>query len=164
VIGVEEIKRLIPHRYPILLLDRVTSVSPGRSLTAIKAVTCNEPIYQGVGDDTGPRGHHYPPLLILESWAQAAALLALWDQPNPDVRSGQVVLGATMKNVRFHRAVQPGDVIEHRVRLVRQVGDSSVMEGESLVGAEVVQEIGTMIETLRPIDVLRPSAPVGSAP
>ncbi|MEV4015105.1 hypothetical protein AB0J35_31850 [Nonomuraea angiospora] len=153
--GVDGIKRLIPHRFPILLLDRITEVSPGASLTAIKAVTCNEPCYEHVGDDAGARAYHYPPSLILESWAQAAAALALWEQPNPDVLSGNVVLGGAMKNVRFHRPVVPGDVIEHRVRLVRQVGDSSIMEGETLVGAEVVHEIGAMVETMRPIGVLR---------
>ncbi|SPL93865.1 3-hydroxyacyl-[acyl-carrier-protein] dehydratase, FabZ form [[Actinomadura] parvosata subsp. kistnae] len=159
--GVEQIKRIIPHRYPILLVDRVVSVSPGRGLTAIKAVTCNEPCYEHVGDDAGERAYHYPPSLVLESWAQAAALLALWEQPNPDVLSDKVVLGGAMKNVRFPRPVLPGDVIEHRVRLVRQVGDSSIMEGESLVGTDVVHEIGAMVETMRPIDVLRPE-PVGS--
>ncbi|NJP96354.1 beta-hydroxyacyl-ACP dehydratase [Nonomuraea sp. FMUSA5-5] len=159
--GVEQIKRIIPHRYPILLVDRVVSVSPGRGLTAIKAVTCNEPCYEHVDDDAGERAYHYPPSLVLESWAQAAALLALWEQPNPDVLSGKVVLGGAMKNVRFPRPVLPGDVIEHRVRLVRQVGDSSIMEGESLVGTDVVHEIGAMVETMRPIDVLRPE-PVGS--
>ncbi|MEU1883539.1 hypothetical protein ABZ470_40050 [Streptosporangium sp. NPDC020072] len=162
MIGVDEIKRFIPHRYPILLLDQVTEVSPGRSLTAIKAVTCNEPYYRRVGADAGPRGHHYPSLLLLESWAQAASLLVLWEQPNPDVLSGKVVLGGVMKNVRFLRPVLPGEVLSHRVRLVRQVEDSSIVEGETLVGSEVVHEAGAVV-SLRPAEVLRQAAPVGGA-
>ncbi|MGW0479918.1 3-hydroxyacyl-ACP dehydratase FabZ family protein [Nonomuraea sp. NPDC003214] len=153
-IGVDRIRKVIPHRFPILLLDRVVAVTPGESLVAVKAVTCTEPCYEGIGDEAGPGAYDYPWPLLLESWAQAAALLALWESPNPDVLAGDVVLAGGMRNVRFHRPVRPGQVIEHRVRMVRKVGENAVMEGESLVGSEVVQEMGTMIETTRPIGVL----------
>ncbi|WP_049563506.1 3-hydroxyacyl-ACP dehydratase FabZ family protein [Nonomuraea sp. SBT364] len=154
MIGIDGIKKIIPHRFPILLLDRVLDVSPGESLVAVKAVTGTEPCYERIGDQEGPGAYHYPWPLLLESWAQAAALLALWESPTPDVLTGDVVLAGGMRNVRFHHPVLPGQVIEHRVRMVRKVGENAIMEGESLVGPVVVQEMGTMIETTRPIGVL----------
>ncbi|GAA0373414.1 hypothetical protein NE235_35480 [Actinoallomurus spadix] len=149
MIGVAQIRRIIPHRHPILLVDRVLEVEPGRSLTAAKAVTCSEP---GFAEDR----EEYPAALLIESWAQSAVLLSVWEQPNPDVLAGKVELAGAIDDVRFGRPVLPGDVVEHRVRLVRAIADTSILEGESLVGASTVMSVGHFVVALRSIDVLRP--------
>jgi 3-hydroxyacyl-[acyl-carrier-protein] dehydratase len=158
VIGVAEIKRFIPHRHPILLLDRVLDVEPGRGLTAVKAVTCTEPCFSGDREE-------YPAALLIESWAQAAVLLFVWERPNPDVSAGMVELAGAINDVRFGRPVLPGDVVEHRVRVVRIIADTAIVAGESVVGASTVLSVGHFVVALRSIDVLRPEpAPYESAP
>ncbi|MFE1791264.1 MULTISPECIES: 3-hydroxyacyl-ACP dehydratase FabZ family protein [Streptomyces] len=144
------IKRVLPHRYPMLLVDRVTELVPEERLTALKAVTCNEPWYEGLAEDADDEGHGYPQTLLVESWCQAAGVLAAWDKPNPDVLSGQVMLFGSISDVVLHRPVYPGDVLEHRVRLVRALSDTVIFEGEALVGGETVMEVGRVVMAMRP--------------
>ncbi|MFC0432509.1 3-hydroxyacyl-ACP dehydratase FabZ family protein [Kutzneria buriramensis] len=155
MIGVDRIKRIIPHRHPILLVDRVSTVEPGRSLVAHKAVTAAEPCYQRLGDDTPAGGYAYPISLLLESWAQSAVLLACWEQPNPDVLAGKVELAAGIAGVRLLRPVYPGHTVEHRVEIVRSVDDAAVVAGGSLVDDQTVLEVKRFTVALRDSDVLR---------
>ena len=155
MIGIERIKKTLPHRYPILLLDQVLDVVPGQRLTARKVISGNEPWYGLVGTDR-QADHAYPPSLLVESWAQAGVLLGVWEQPNPDVLAGKVELAGVIKDVQFGRPVFPGDVLEHRVRLVRAVGDTSILSGETVVGDETVLTAGQVVVALRDVDVLRP--------
>lgn len=153
------IKRLLPHRYPMLLVDRVLELVPGESLVAIKAVTCNEPWYQALDDAASVEQFGYPPTLLVESWGQAAGLLAV--QPDADTEpAGQVMLAGAMSGVEFLRPVHPGDVLEHRVRMVRALSDAVIFEGESLVGREVVMRLSHMVMAFRPGDRLRPAGAV----
>ena len=71
MIGVAEIKRLLPHRYPMLLVDRAMWTDDG-ALLVVKAITCNEPWYDDIGDDDD---HGYPATLLIESWMQAAGVV-----------------------------------------------------------------------------------------
>jgi len=176
--GFAEIKRVLPHRYPMLLVDRVVEIEPGIRLTARKAVSGNEPWYRDLADDTPATGYAYPPTLLVESWCQAAGLLAAseptWDlagdptneppggltgEPprNPasgldrqDVPTGRVLLIGAITGIRFTGDVFPGDLVEHRVRLVRSVGDTAIFEGESLVDGRTVVEVERVVVALRP--------------
>jgi 3-hydroxyacyl-[acyl-carrier-protein] dehydratase len=159
VIGVAEIKNVVPHRYPILLLDRVLEVVPGERLTVIKAVTGNESCYEQVGNAARGRDYAYPPALILESWAQAGVLLASWDDPNPDVLAGKVQLAGAINEIRFGAPVYPGDVLEHHVRMVKVLGDTVILAGETVVGTSTVMEVGQFVEIQRAVDELRPQSP-----
>ncbi|MEU9113903.1 beta-hydroxyacyl-ACP dehydratase [Streptomyces sp. NPDC048483] len=152
-----EIRQRLPHRYPMLLVDRVTAVTPGRSLTALKAVTCNEPWYAGLGPDTPEEGYGCPQTVLVESWCQAAGVLATWDDPNPDVLDGQVMLFGGMTKVVFHRTVLPGDVLEHHVTLSRSLEDTVMFEGHSLVNGEPVMTVDRIVMAFRPAGVLRPA-------
>lgn len=135
-----DIPGLLPHRYPILLVDRVTDVVAGERLTAVKAVTRNEPCYANA---TGP----YPLALLLESWVQAAALLAVYpDGPAPDT----VMLLGSVGAVTVGRPVLPGDVVTHRVYLTRALGDTLLFEGESTVEGTTVQAVGQAVLAFRP--------------
>lgn len=154
MIGVAAIKRIIPHRHPILLVDRVLSVEPGARLTALKAVTAAEPCYAAVADDAD---HGYPASLLIESWAQAAVLLSVWEQPNPDVLAGKVELAGAINDVRFERPVHPGDVLRHEVRMVRAVADTAILAGATTVDGAPAMSVGHFVVALRPIDVLGPA-------
>lgn len=159
MIGLEVIKMILPHRYPMLLVDRVTEIVPGERLTATKAVTVNEPWYARCGAN-----HAYPPVLVIESWCQAAGVLAAWQNRQPDVLSGQVMLFGSIANISFHGRVLPGDVLEHKVRLVRSLSDAAIVEGESRVGDDTVLEVDRVVMALRPADVLRAGTAAGAAP
>ncbi|MEU4766693.1 3-hydroxyacyl-ACP dehydratase [Actinosynnema sp. NPDC023794] len=136
--GLAGIRRIIPHRFPVLLVDRVSEVDPGRGIVTLKAVSGREPCYAGSDVEDA-----YPLGLLLESWAQSAVLLTRWDDPNPDVRAGKVELISGIRDVVVHGDVAPGDVVEHHVRLVREVADAAILDGHSLVAGRKVLEIGS---------------------
>ncbi|MEE1784244.1 beta-hydroxyacyl-ACP dehydratase [Streptomyces sp. SP17BM10] len=141
----------------MLLVDRVVDVVPGERLTALKAVTCNEPWYEELGADTPAEDFAYPPSLLVESWCQSAGVLATWDDPNPDVLSGQVMLFGGMTGVEFHRPVLPGEVLEHVVRLDRRVDDTVLFEGGTRSAGEPVMTVGRIVMAFRPAEALRPA-------
>jgi len=153
VTGVDGIKRIIPHRFPVLLVDRVTEVDPGRTLVAQKAISGREPCYAGLADDAD---HAYPIGPLLESWAQCAVLLTRWDNPNPDVLADKVELITGIRGVSLLAPVYPGDVLTHHVRLVREVDDAAILAGHSVVAGRTVLEIGTFTMARRGVEVLRP--------
>jgi 3-hydroxyacyl-[acyl-carrier-protein] dehydratase len=150
VITFAEIHGILPHRYPMLLVDRVDEIVAGERLEARKAVTGNEPWYA-----EKPEDFRYPEVLLLESWCQAAGVLATADDPNPDVLSGQVMLFGGVSDVEYRGTVLPGDVLRHKVRLIRTVGDTMIFEGESLVDDQTVLSVGRATIALRPAGAIR---------
>ncbi|MBM7054384.1 3-hydroxyacyl-ACP dehydratase FabZ family protein [Streptomyces durocortorensis] len=156
--GQRDIRARLPHRFPMLLVDRVVDIAPGERLTALKAVTCNEPWYEKLGPDTPEEDFAYPTSLLVESWCQSAGVLATWDEPNPDVLDGRVMLFGSMTGVEFHRPVLPGEVLEHRVRLDRRVDDTVLFEGDCRSGGETVMTVGRIVMAFRPAEALRPTA------
>ncbi|GAA3283520.1 hypothetical protein GCM10020218_039960 [Dactylosporangium vinaceum] len=158
--GQASIKRTIPHRRSILLVDRVTSVDPGRTLTAVKAVTGNEPAYASMSPSADENAYAYPVSLLIESWAQAAVILAAWDTPNPDVLAGKVELAGAINDLRVGVPVYPGSVVEHHVELVKTIGDTSILSGRSTCAGELVLQVASFVLALRDMAVLpRPDIP-----
>ncbi|MGW7367834.1 3-hydroxyacyl-ACP dehydratase FabZ family protein [Streptomyces sp. NPDC054841] len=157
VFGVDRIKSTIPHRGEILLVDRVAEVRPGESLTAYKAVSGNEPCYAPLGQDAAPGDYAYPVSLVIESWAQAAVVLSVWESPNPDVLAGKVELAGSINEVTMGGRAYPGDVLEHRVRLVKSVGETAVLAGETFVGGREVLNVGSFVVALRDVTELLPA-------
>ncbi|MEU3499592.1 3-hydroxyacyl-ACP dehydratase [Streptomyces hundungensis] len=143
------ITSVIPHRHPALLVDRLGEVEPGKRLTAYKAVSVAEPAYRGLAQGAAQE-YAYPASMMLESWAQAALLLACWERPNPDVRTGQVTLGAGVRDARVLGSVYPGSVLVHEVTLVRDLGDTVVTRGSSSVDGRPVLEVEQLTFALRP--------------
>ena len=160
--NVAEVKRILPHRYPMLLVDRVVEIVAGERVRARKAVTANEPWYGALPDGATVAEHAYPPVLLVESWCQAAGVLAAHDAPNPDVCEGDVMLFGSVADARFLRPVLPGDLLEHEVRLVRSVGDTVIFEGETRVDGEVVLEVGRAVMAMRPAEELHVPAPAAA--
>ena len=105
-LDIAEILKLLPHRYPFLLVDRVTEMVPGESVKAYKNLTFNEPFFQG----HFPGVPVMPGVLIIEALAQAGVILVVHSFPqfreNPD---GQVYLFAGIEKARFRAPVRPGD-------------------------------------------------------
>lgn len=125
---IREIQRYLPHRYPFLLVDRVTGFEPGASLQAYKNVTFNEPIFTG----HFPQSPVFPGVLILEGLAQAAALLAFKSMEGyPDERT--LYLYAGIDKARFRRQVVPGDRLAYDVALVRERRGFMVFDAKASV-------------------------------
>lgn len=149
------VERLLPHRFPMLLVDRVLDLVPGRSVTALKAVTRNEQCYRKAGGCL-----EYPQALLIESWGQTAGILATWrsGEPTEEADADRVMLLGGLTGITFHRPVLPGDVLHHRVRLYRALSDTAIFEGETLCDGEVVMSVERMVMAFRPADRLLPSA------
>lgn len=113
--NVSEIKKYLAHRYPFLLVDKVLDYEPGKSLTAVKNVTVNEPFFQGHFPDYPVM----PGVLIMEALAQATGLLGfrtMDEAPN----DGMLYLFAGIDKARFKRQVVPGDVLTLDVELLKR--------------------------------------------
>jgi len=134
VMDVTAIEKILPHRYPFLLVDRVVSLEPMKTLVAVKAVTVNEPFFAG----HFPGHPVMPGVLILEALAQAAALLAKASMANDP--GDKVTYLMAIDNARFRKPVVPGDRIELRVEVVKQKGSIWKEKGAAYVDGEVVAE------------------------
>lgn len=121
VLDIEKIAALLPHRYPFLLIDRVLELDIGVRVKALKNVTANEPFFNG----HFPGKKVMPGVLMIESLAQAAAILAYTSQPNDRAGGEQIVYLAGIDAARFKRIVVPGDqlILEVTVdKIKRNIG------------------------------------------
>jgi 3-hydroxyacyl-[acyl-carrier-protein] dehydratase len=109
-----EIQRILPHRYPFLLVDRITDYAPGQWARGIKCVSANEMQFLG----HFPKQHVMPGVLILEALAQVGAV-ALLSLPE---NAGRIALFGGVKNARFKALVRPGDVLELETKLTAMRG------------------------------------------
>ncbi len=134
VMDVTAIEKILPHRYPFLLVDRVLSLEPMKTLVALKSVTVNEPFFAG----HFPGHPVMPGVLILEALAQAAALLAKASMANDP--GDKVTYLMAIDHARFRKPVVPGDRIELRVEVVKQKGAIWKEKGVAYVDGEVVAE------------------------
>jgi 3-hydroxymyristoyl/3-hydroxydecanoyl-(acyl carrier protein) dehydratase len=139
-----DIRAVLPHRYPILLVDRVLRMVPDQSITAVKLVSGGEPWFGRAGDGEPLT---YPQVLHIESWAQAAGVLT---NAGSALRPDHVMLFGGAANVEFFGRVRPGDVLEHRVRVERRFPDTVMFAGESLVDGVVKMRVGSMTMAFRP--------------
>lgn len=151
-----QLRRLLPHRYPILLVDRVLDVVPGEHIATVKAVTCNEPWYADLGDEVTDEELAYPSTLLVESWAQSAGVLAMLTAGGPEALRDKVMLLGSVSGVDFHEPVYPGDVVEHRIGLRRDMGETMIFDGESLVAGRTVVTVTSAVMAFRPAEQLRP--------
>jgi len=134
MMDVNEISRLLPHRYPFLLVDRVVELDPGKKLVGFKNVTVNEQFFNG----HFPGHPVMPGVLILEALAQAAALLAF---KSASVDSSKfVVYLMGIDNARFRKPVVPGDRLTLTAEVVRQKSQVWKQKGVATVDGAVVAE------------------------
>lgn len=140
MIDIEGILQFLPHRYPFLLVDRVLSMEPGKSIVALKNVTYNEPFFQG----HFPGIRIMPGVLIVEAIAQAGGILIYHTVPNPETK---LVLLAKIENARFRKPVIPGDQLRLEAHLVKLKSKFLQLHGRALVEGEIVVE-GDLIASL----------------
>ena len=113
-LNIEQIQTLLPHRYPFLLVDKITACTPGQGARGVKCVTANEPFFQG----HFPHYKVMPGVLIIEALAQVGAVAILSVPEN----KGKLALFGGIKNARFKQQVRPGDVLELECELTAQRG------------------------------------------
>ena len=129
---VNDVMKLLPHRYPFLLIDRVTEIELGERLVAIKNVSYNEPFFQG----HFPCRPVMPGVLIIEALAQATGLLAMRTQP--DVVGGDALyMFAGIDKARFKRPVEPGDQLRLEVSIKTVKRNIWMFSGRATVDDEV---------------------------
>ncbi|MGI9507254.1 MAG: 3-hydroxyacyl-ACP dehydratase FabZ [Geminicoccaceae bacterium] len=133
-VGIDDIKRMIPHRYPFLLIDGVTDIIAETSATGIKNVSANEPHFQG----HFPAKPVMPGVLIIEAMAQTAAVLVVATL-GPDI-AGQLVYFMTIDQARFRKPVVPGDRLELSVVKEQRRLGMWKFKGRATVDGQLVAE------------------------
>ncbi|HTR79291.1 MAG TPA: UDP-3-O-acyl-N-acetylglucosamine deacetylase [Gemmatimonadaceae bacterium] len=140
VLGIDEIMKVLPHRYPFLLVDRIVEVEAGRRIVGIKNVTINEPFFQG----HFPGHPIMPGVLIIEAMAQVGGMLLMGSVPSPETK---VVYFTSLDNVKWRRPVKPGDQLRFELDLLQVRGTVAKMRGVARVDGETVceAEMGAMV-------------------
>lgn len=132
VYTLEQIKEILPHRYPFLLVDRVTELDDEKFIKGYKNVTANEEFFQG----HFPGNAVMPGVLIIEALAQLGAILLLRNFP----KERRLALFAGIEKARFKRRVEPGDRLDMDVTVLRFRGSFAVMEGKAFVDGQLACE------------------------
>ncbi len=140
---IEEVMHFLPHRYPFLLVDRVVEMELGKTVTAIKNVTINEPFFPG----HFPGAPVMPGVLILEAMAQAAALLSFKTKGYTPEQIG-VVYFAGIDGARFKKPVKPGDQLVLKIEIVREMRGIWKYKGRAEVDGVMAAE-AELMATLR---------------
>ena len=133
-LDVEHIKRLIPHRYPFLFVDKLTEIVPGESAVGIKNVTINEPFFQG----HFPAKPIMPGVLLIEALAQTAGALVSYTLGEED--GEKLVYFMSVDDARFRKPVTPGDTVYLHVEKKQQRGQVWKFSGVAKVDGAVVAE------------------------
>jgi 3-hydroxyacyl-[acyl-carrier-protein] dehydratase len=133
MLTITEIMKIIPHRYPMLLVDRVLELEPGKRIVCIKNVTANEQFFQG----HFPGAPVMPGVLMIEAMAQCGAVLILRDLPD---REKKLFLFGGVDKARFRRPVVPGDQLRMEVEIVQKRSNSVRIRGIATVDGEMAAE------------------------
>ncbi|MCL6631808.1 MAG: 3-hydroxyacyl-ACP dehydratase FabZ [Alicyclobacillus herbarius] len=132
----EDIRKILPHRYPFFLVDRVTELDPGKRVVGYKLVSANEPHFQG----HFPEYNLMPGVLIMEAMAQLGGVAVL----TMSEFAGKLPMFAGMDNVRFRGQVRPGDRLDMELTIDRLRGSMGKGQGRATVDGKLVAE-GTIL-------------------
>src|SRR5215831_5389751 len=136
ILDINEIRGILPHRYPFLLVDRIVEMDSER-IVGIKNVTANEPFFNGHFPDFPVM----PGVLIVEAMAQAAGVLVL---KNIDDRESKLVLLVAIENARFRKPVVPGDTLRLEMKVIKRKASVAKMAGRATVDGQLVAEAEVM--------------------
>ena len=136
VLDIQAIREILPHRFPMLLVDRILEMEPDR-IVGIKNVTVNEPFFTG----HFPEFPVMPGVLIIEAMAQVAGVLVLKEIEN---RKEKLVLLASVDQAKFRRPVMPGDQLRIEMRVIKRKASVAKMAGHATVDGQVVAEAEVM--------------------
>ena len=143
---IHKILKLLPHRYPILLVDRVLEIVKGKSIKALKNVSINEPYFNG----HFPHRPVMPGVLMVDALAQAAALLA-FESFDISSQSNNVFYFAGIDGVRFKKPVEPGDQLILQIEVLRMKAGVMKFKAQGFVGVDLAVEAELMC-TMRTIE------------
>lgn len=132
MLGIDEIKKILPHRFPMLLVDKVEELIPGDKAVAYKAVTYNEPFFQG----HYPQKPVMPGVLIIEALAQTGALTIL----SCEKYKNKLVYFGGITKARFRKQVEPGSLLKLTSRIAKMKGPVGIGEAKAYVNDELVAE------------------------
>ncbi|MDQ1722254.1 MAG: 3-hydroxyacyl-[acyl-carrier-protein] dehydratase [Pseudonocardiales bacterium] len=145
-----DVRAVLPQRFPLLLVDRVLELDPGRCISTVKAVTGTDACFADLPEGAESWRYSYPCSLIIESFGQSAALLWLNGRlPTPGDEQVLMFVGAT--NFCFEGAAYPGDVLRHEVRIDSVIADTAFASGEIWVGDRRLATVATLVATRRPV-------------
>ncbi len=135
---VMEIQKILPHRYPFLLIDRVTDIVKNETLVGFKNVSISEQVFQG----HFPGHPIYPGVMILEGMAQAGGILAFhsMDDLTEEEVANKVVYFMSIDNAKFRAPVRPGDRLEYRISVIKRKGTIWMLDGKAYVDNVLVSQ------------------------
>lgn len=138
MIDVVEIQKILPHRYPLLLIDRVVDMEKGKSIEAYKNITIGEQVFQG----HFPGHPIYPGVMIIEGMAQAGGVLAFksMDDEGQEDASNKVVYFMSIDKAKFRSPVTPGDKLVYKLEVLKHKGAIWVLHGKAYVDEKLVAE------------------------
>jgi len=138
IMDVMQIQKILPHRYPFLLVDRVEKLNKGESIIAYKNVSISEPVFQG----HFPEHPIYPGVMILEGMAQAGGILAFksMDGVSEEEIANKVVYFMSIDKAKFRFPVKPGDKLEYHITVIKNKGAIWVLNGQAYIDEKLVSE------------------------
>ncbi|MCF6200861.1 MAG: 3-hydroxyacyl-ACP dehydratase FabZ [Hydrogenimonas sp.] len=138
MMDVVQIQKILPHRYPFLLVDRVTECQEGKSIEAYKNVSISEPVFEG----HFPGHPIYPGVMIIEGMAQAGGILAFesMDEEGKSGTEDKVVYFMSIDKCKFRNPVRPGDRLVYKLSVIKQKGPIWVLDGKAYVDDKLVAE------------------------
>ena len=141
ILDVNEIQKILPHRYPFLFVDRIVEMERLKRVVGIKNVTMNEPFFQG----HFPGQPVMPGVLIIESMAQTGGLLLLQEVPD---RENKLLYFVAVDGARFRRPVVPGDQLKLEMTVVSWRGDFCKLDGRATVDGKLAAEATLMCKMM----------------
>ena len=135
---VVEIQKILPHRYPFLLVDRITELTPKESIVGYKNISISEPVFQG----HFPNHPIYPGVMIIEGMAQAGGVLAFKSMDNATQQDieNKVVYFMSIDKAKFRTPVKPGDKLEYRLSAIKNKGAIWMLDAKAYVDDKLVAE------------------------
>jgi 3-hydroxyacyl-[acyl-carrier-protein] dehydratase len=136
--NVVDIQNILPHRYPFLLVDRITELTPGEYIEGLKNVSISEPVFQG----HFPGHPIYPGVMIIEGMAQAGGVLAFksMDEVSQEEIANKVVYFMSIDKAKFRAPVTPGDQLVYKIDVIKHKGAVWQLDAKAYVDDKIVAQ------------------------
>ncbi len=136
--NVVDIQNILPHRYPFLLVDRITELTPGEHIEGLKNISISEPVFQG----HFPGHPIYPGVMIIEGMAQAGGVLAFksMDVASQEEIENKVVYFMSIDNAKFRSPVTPGDQLVYKLDVIKNKGAVWQLDAKAYVDGKIVAQ------------------------